>query len=461
MRIAAAVLLLAAAVRAGPDVVELTCPADVQYRVVRDVDNDGRDDLLLVTPHWVWVWRGGPAPPKAKPDARLKLPEGASLFHVERPLGFIARAPRSYWALGLRTPPAELRGAGPGLPDNVSNVLWRKLFTDLDGDGKADFVDVSLDGYRVQFGDGTEVLLPPALAETADTQADAASDRLLARIAFARWHAGDFDGDGLTDFGVMTARGLRVYSGDERRRFAPGRVLEIDLEEAVGAELTLHDFNGDGHTDLLAVHKDSGRATVLLGRPEKGLRDARAIRLTVPGQLRDTIVSDFDGDGRPDLALPFVPKLGFQDILRVVARREVRIQVPLFLNRGGMKVFGARADQQVSLPVRIRVKTDSIGRLLLSGLVVVEHEGDIDGDGRRDLVVTETPRRLAVHRGVPGKLIEEQPSGHIRIPDCSGFESVRSVAGDLNGNGSSDIILHYRGAGKRPDRLFVLWSRKK
>jgi len=55
----------------------------------------------------------------------------------------------------------------------------------------------------------------------------------------------------------------------------------------------------------------------------------------------------------------------------------------------------------------------------------------------------------------------EEPGAHIRIPDCADFEQVKSMALDLNGDKSSDIILHYRGAGRRPDRLFVLWSRKK
>jgi len=108
----------------------------------------------------------------------------------------------------------------------------------------------------------------------------------------------------------------------------------------------------------------------------------------------------------------------------------------------------------------VRLKTDSAGRLLLSGLVVVEAGGDLDGDGRTDLLVTQQADSLALHRGGGPDLYEPEPSAQVPIPDCSAFESVETEAADLNGDGRSDIILHYRGAADRPDRLHLLISRR-
>jgi hypothetical protein len=57
-------------------------------------------------------------------------------------------------------------------------------------------------------------------------------------------------------------------------------------------------------------------------------------------------------------------------------------------------------------------------------------------------------------------LFEKEPSSRIEIPDCSDYEAVYTAAARLNGDAASDIILHYAGDGRRPDRLFLLLSRK-
>jgi len=460
-RIAALLLLMSAAARAQHLLIELKCPQNVRYRVLRDIDGDGLKDLILVGRKQLFVWKGGPKIP-ARPSETRPIPDGTALFHIGRwkrqGEQFLFRTAAKYFRAGQVVAPS-----GPGLPERVANILWLSLFTDLDGDHLPDIVDVSLQGYKILFGDATSVLLPPETKEVMDTDVDAASDRVLVRVGFAGWHNGNFNGDKYPDFAIMRQGGLLVYTGDERGKFDPKRFLEIDLAEARGASLTLRDFNGDGQTDLLAVHARKGLATLLVADTGKGLRAARRLRLTVPGRMRYTIVSDLNGDGRPDLALPYLPKLSIQDIVRVVARREVMLRVPLFINRGGDRVFPARADSKVNLPVKIRVKIDSVGRLKLGGLIIVQYEGDLDGDGRRDLLVTETSTRLALHRGTgdPSEVFEKNPGRHFAIPDCAAYDSVRTDAADLNGDGSSDIILHYLGAGRLPDRLFLLLSRKK
>jgi len=134
--------------------------------------------------------------------------------------------------------------------------------------------------------------------------------------------------------------------------------------------------------------------------------------------------------------------------------------VPIFLNRGGARPFPRLADRRLSLPIRIRVTSSASGKILLSGLVVIEHGGDLDGDGRRDLLVTERTDLLALYPGVPGKVFAEKPARHVPIPDCAVFDRVDSTAARLNSDQVSDIILLYRGAGRRPDRLVLLVSGK-
>jgi len=373
----------------------------------------------------------------------------------------VVRTARGYWALEPGAKPVRLEPeSGPGLPPEPANVLWRGFFRDFDGDGLSDFLDVSLRGYAITYAGGGRTLLPPEVQESADTEADASSERMVARFGLAAWEQGDFDGDGRSDFAVLTPTGLRIHPGDSRGRVAAGRVFCLALPEAREGDLSFLDINGDGRTDLLAVRRKAGQAVLLIADPRKGLRAPRRMRLAVPGEMRYPVLTDLDGDGRPDLALPYTTKPSVGVAVRVLFRGEVLLQVPIFLNRGGTHPFPRLADRRLSLPIRIRVGSTAEGRIKLSGLVVVEYGGDLDGDGRRDLLVTERTDLLALYPGEPKTVFAEKPARRIPIPDCAAFDQVTSAAARLNADAVSDIILLYRGAGRRPDRLILLLSGK-
>lgn len=461
-----ALALLAAAAAAEHSVVELRCPEKVSYRIVRDFEGDGLDDLLLVTHRDARLWRGRRGAFPAEADVSWRLPEGTALFDVGPPDAkrqrLVVRTAAAYWALGLDGKAERLPVAsGPGLPAHPANILWRGFFGDFDRDGQGDFIDVSLYGYAIAFGGGGAVTLPPRLAETVDTRVNAASERLVARYGVGDWTAGDFNGDGHADFAVLTLNGLQVYPGDEQGRFNPAYVIGITLDEETDAELSFADFNGDGKTDVLAIRRAAGKACVTMADAQRGLLEPRRIRLTVPGHVRHPVAADLDGDGAPDLALPYTAKPSIQAGVRVVLRGEAILKVPIFRNRGGKVPFGARADRQISFPIRLRVSTDSTGRFMLGGLVVVEYGGDVTGDGRNDLLITARPDLLNVHRGKQGEIFEENPAATLPIPDCSAYDAVLSAAANLNGDDRSDIILLYRGSDRLPDRLYLLLSRKK
>jgi hypothetical protein len=460
----APLLLLAATAAAAPEVLELTCPPKVSYRVYRDLDHDGMDDLIAVGDREAWLWRGREKP-VAEPDAKFSMPLGAALFDVgpaeAEVQSVVVRTAKGYFALKAGAEPEPLpHASGPGLPLVPTNLLWRSFFGDFDGDGRTDFLDVSLAGYTIAFARGGEVRLPPLLLETAATRAVAASGKLVARYALGDWAHGDFDGDGRPDFAGLKGDGLRVYPGDARGAFDAARTSDVALPDATEADLWFRDFNGDGMTDVLAIKGREGVASVLLAGEGRGLAGATRLGFTVPGELRSPVLADLDGDGRIDLALPYTARPSIEAAVRAIARGEAVVKVPVFLNRGGRACFAPRADAQFAFPARLRITSDSAGRIRIGGLIVVEHGGDVDADGRTDLVASVGPTELGLFRGVPEGLFEREPSGRVGIPDCSEYEAVYTASARLNGDAASDIILHYAGAGRRPDRLFLLLSRK-
>jgi len=457
-------LLFACAASAAPEVLELSCPPLVSYRVYRDLDHDGREDLIVVGEREAWLWHGGTRI-RAEPDEKLAMPDGAALFDVgpaeAKEQSLVVRTAGGYFALKAGAAPEALpHPSGPGLPPSPGNVLWRAFFGDFDRDGRTDFLDVSLAGYTIAFAAGGEVRLPPLLLETAATRAVAASGKLVARYALGEWAHGDFDGDGRPDFAVLKPDGLCVYAGDDRGRFDPARASDVPLPDAQGADLWFRDFNGDGFTDVLAVKRHEGQASVILAGAENGLAAATRLGFTVPGELRSPVLADLDGDRKIDLALPFTARPSIEAAVRAIARGEAIVKVPVFLNRGGRACFAPRADAQFSFPARLRISADAANRIQIGGLIIVEYGGDVDGDGRTDLVVSLGPTSLGVFLGVPEGLFEKEPSSTVAIPDCSDYEAVYTAAARLNGDATSDIILHYAGAGRRPDRLFLVLSRE-
>jgi len=468
MRLLLLALLIAAPARGGDyDIVSVDCPPKVDYRVCRDLTGDGTVDLMLVTAGEAWFWKGRIGRFPVKPDRIVKLPEGTALFDfgrtgdgaVER---LVVRTHDAYWAIPLQGDAQRLTmRSGPGLPVAPANVLWRGFFRDFDLDKRQDLIDVSLDGYRIHYGAGDEQVLPPQVVETVKTVGTAVSARRVARYAVQAWSDGNFNGDLRPDFAVETSEGLLVYTGDAKGRFDAKRTIKVAIPEAKDSDLYYLDLNRDGQTDLVAVQRKKGRAIVMMASPLKGLTQPSRFEIVVPGRMRYPVLTDLNGDHLPDLALPYVPKPSFGDAVRVLARGEFLVKAPVFLNRGGARPFPAMADTRLTLPVRVRMQADATGRIRLSGLIIVEYEGDLDGDGRKDFVVTERTDRLAVYRGAAQSAFRETVWIHIPIPDCAGFDSVKSAAGDLNADGRSDIILLYRGEGRRPDRVHLLLSRKK
>lgn len=82
--------------------------------------------------------------------------------------------------------------------------------------------------------------------------------------------------------------------------------------------------------------------------------------------------------------------------------------------------------------------------------------GDVTGDGRSDLLIEETHRKLLVFAGVPGPdLFTRQPQRvAIAIPNDEEYTWLV----DLNRDGKQDLLMHHASA-TEPHRVTMLIAR--
>ncbi len=186
------------------------------------------------------------------------------------------------------------------LPNNQSlsgNGKDVEILGDINGDGFADILSGgSGDGAILVFGGSTKDILDSAtgsqdLIITVD-------DNAIAQIV----KLGDYNGDGLKDFGVLADNGdFYLVLGNSNLASLGNLTLTNPDKTNFISMGAMGDYNGDGYDDF-AGEKD-GQLKLFLGNGEGSITDN-----PIQTSLQDFTIGalgDFDGDGYQDLGLGF------------------------------------------------------------------------------------------------------------------------------------------------------------
>jgi len=229
---------------------------------------------------------------------------------------------------------------GEPVPYLTPPVSLTARLTDVDGDGKLDWVAPGCNGDRVSvllgLGDGTLLEGQHVLAQ-----------KCTGIEAYGLLDLGDLDGDGHVDAVITSARlgTVGVFLGDGAGGF--GTPTDFPVQKNPYAVLA-RDVSGDGKLDVITTDS-SGSLAILLGDGHGSLGEPTLIELT--GRPVALAAADFDGDGELDLA---VARADADDV--VILRGEP----------------GGTFADPVGYPVRRYPASLAVG--------------DLNGDGRSDLV---------------------------------------------------------------------------
>ena len=297
---------------------------------------------------------------------------------------------------------------------------------------------------------------------TLDTTARAKDDlgwglgyRMSARVTVPWFTFADVDADGDRDVIYRAGAELRVSSAQDA---AWGRAPESENTEILRFEHPVPplagDWDGDGRADLVLT--DPGEGLVFgyrgAGRPGTEVRGPDQV-MKLDGWVLSRWLVDGDGDGKLDLVLLTIPKISLLQQVGVARRRAVDGRLTLHRqdDDGGFSP-APKWRMKLELPIAVSVTRDQreirfrapVLPFVSGGVLNVlgpDEEGTVSIRRRTEdawEVVTETPELLT-------------DSGFVADP----FDV---AIGDLDGDGRPEMVVVIRAEEDTSDRAVVLLS---
>ena len=306
---------------------------------------------------------------------------------------------------------------------HVGDAPARAVRGDVNGDGMADLVTL-VDGSAIPFlgrADGTLLPAPASFRGTMPTALFGGDGHLLVDVA-------DVDGDLLAD--LVTAAGdgtVRVYRGAPGGSFR-GAVESFagtypaHVDDAAGFEpIAVADVTGDGRGDLVSAR--AGTAYVHPGRADGTFGSSVA---SFAGTLDS---ARFDGAGHQAIDVADVTGDGRADLVTLHSTGTAYVYPGRATGAFGSSVASFRGTMNAALP-------DGAGFEPV-GL------GDVNGDGRADLVTAHTDGTTYVYLGQASGVFARRVDNFAGTMPTSlftgrGFEVIAVL--DVTGDGRADLV---------------------
>ncbi len=375
--------------------------------VSRDVNGDGRDDLVV----------------PGVDGFRVFIQTSAGEFADAVEIGRSADLSRIYGADGYRYNPWD--------ESRVHEM-------DYDLDGRRDLVFWNEDHFKVHLQDEDGLFsqtetFPTDVTFASDELSSLATGDMTGRVLHS---IADLNGDGVGDLVVFSLEGAsisrkrstyEVHLGapapDRGTRFAPGVDFAFQSDGRIQLGMNRRDFDGDGDLDLMFTTIEVAYLESSLWKRLKGFMGDDIWLDLEFYPMKEGLHSDEPSatrrmqlDGHPS-----VREFGW---------------VPLdIVLRGAMHQERKRQKRHL--------------RAFNTTLLI----GDVTGDGRSDLLIEETHRQLLVFAGVPGpELFARQPQRvAVAIPNDEEYTWLV----DLNKDGRQDLLLHHPST-TEPHRVTML-----
>ena len=224
-------------------------------------------------------------------------------------------------------------------------------------------------------------------------------------------------------------------------------------ERGTSATTLVSDLDGDGFVDLI-VRKQvfegvtSARSTsyVFLGRKDGFSKEPAEILESEGVSLFQTQLVDLDGDGRPDLVVPYT-SFGVFALIRMLTAKTAKVDFQIYPFDRKSRKFAVEPVSERELKFRIPLAGDT-------DLQAVSLTADVTGDGKPDLIFGSSEDQLDIYPALGGGEFASNPAETVEVRAAGVMEAV-----DLDGKGRSDLVLHYPKTRGHRGEIVVLTNR--
>lgn len=266
---------------------------------------------------------------------------------------------------------------------------------------------------------------------------------------------GDFNGDGIKDivvanFGLGTRGSLSVLLGDGRGGFST-RTIRLDGNASA---LSVGDFNGDKHQDIVVALTNLREVALLLGDGRGNFSEGT---FGVAGSPLSLASGDFNRDKNLDVATANLSKTESISILLGDGKGGLKLLRPMGLGDAPFDVVASdfNSDGLLDLATSHAAAADSVFVLLGDGRGNFKQIGsfpagedpialatvDFNGDGKQDVVAVN---------GIRDSISILLGDGTGRLGAATSFPvgktPVAVSVADLNGDGKPDIVTANQGS---------------
>ncbi|WP_299568102.1 FG-GAP-like repeat-containing protein [uncultured Pedobacter sp.] len=288
---------------------------------------------------------------------------------------------------------------------------------DVDGDGKLDLVVANPGSNTVSVFHNTSSL------GSIDASSFAAKQDFITSTNPISVAIGDVDGDGRPDLVVanVNANSVSVFRNTSSSGSINAASFAAKQDFIAGTQpqlVAIGDVDGDGKPDLIVTNTGSNTVSVFRNTSSLGSIDASSFTakqdFTTGTSPTSVAIGDLDGDGKPDLV-----------VTNLSSNR-----VSVFHNTSSLGSIDASS---------FAARQDFTTGIAPSSVAI----GDIDGDGKPDLVVAakNISNLVTVFRNTSVQGIINAASFSTKQDFTAGSYPTSVAVGDVDGDGKPDLVV--------------------